>query len=163
MLFLFLKLLLFESNTELSTCAAGVGCRSLIVGLDSPVRSGMVVVRLAGRLLGDCDVRMPECDTGSTVTFMRASPVSMRKDLEGEARGFGGTEECAIGATLRRVKVCADKGEDARCNGSGEDEPDREDIGGVMWSRLSSRSFTFEWSQLFCCFLLRISDACRSH
>lgn len=124
-LFLFLKLRLLTSKPELSTCAAGVGCLSLMVGLDSPVRKGMVVVRLAGLLLGELDARMPGYMTGSTVTLMRASPVSMRKDLDGEARGLGATEE---GATLRRVKVCAARGEDARCNGSGEDEPDREDM-----------------------------------
>jgi len=60
---------------------------------------------------------------------MRASPASMRKDFDGEARGFRAAAECAIGeATLRRVYVCAARGEEARCNGSGEDEPEREDI-----------------------------------
>lgn len=65
---------------------------------------------------------------------MRASPVSMRKDLEGEARVLRCTEECAIGeTTLRRVYVCAARGEEARCRGSGEDEPEREDIWGYYW------------------------------
>lgn len=53
----------------------------------------------------------------------------MRKDFEGEARGFGVVAECAIGgATLRRVNACADRGEEARCKGSGEDDPERDDI-----------------------------------
>jgi hypothetical protein len=60
---------------------------------------------------------------------MRASPVSMRKDLDGEARAFRAAEECAIGeVALRRVYVCAARGEEARCSGSGEDEPERDDI-----------------------------------
>lgn len=116
-LFLFLELLL-TSRPELSTCAAGVGCLSHLEGLDSPVLKGIVVVRLTDRvgcLLGECDCRTPGWSTGSTVTLMRASPVSMRKDFEGEARGLRGAEECAIGeATLRRVYVCAARGEEAR-------------------------------------------------
>jgi hypothetical protein len=60
--FLFFELLLVTSKPELSICAAGVGCLSRLVGLDSPVLRGMVVVRLADRvglLLGDCDARAP--------------------------------------------------------------------------------------------------------
>lgn len=103
--FLFLELLPATSVTELSTCAAGVGCLNRLVGLDSPVRKGIVVVRLVERLLGVCDARGPELGSGWRVTFIRASPVSIRKDLEGEARGFGVVAECAmdVGATLRRV------------------------------------------------------------
>jgi hypothetical protein len=53
----------------------------------------------------------------------------MRKDLDGEARAFRAAEECAIGeVALRRVYVCAARGEEARCSGSGEDEPERDDI-----------------------------------
>jgi hypothetical protein len=60
---------------------------------------------------------------------MRASPVSMRKDLDGEARAFRAAEEFVIGEVmLRRVYVCAARGEEARCSGSGEDEPERDDI-----------------------------------
>lgn len=61
--FLFLELLLVTSKLELSTCAAGVGSLSHLVGLDSPVLKGMVVVRLAdraARLLGERDGRIPE-------------------------------------------------------------------------------------------------------
>lgn len=60
--FLFLALLLPTSSPELSICAAGVGCLSHLVGLDSPVLKGIVVVRLADRvgcLLGDRDARRP--------------------------------------------------------------------------------------------------------
>lgn len=53
-LFLFLEFLLTISETELSTCAAGVGCR-IRLALDSPVLKGTVVVRLSDRLLGDRD------------------------------------------------------------------------------------------------------------
>lgn len=60
---------------------------------------------------------------------MRASPVSMRKDFEGEARGTGVVEECAIDGALR-LNVWAARGEEARCRGSGEEEPEREDIVG---------------------------------
>jgi hypothetical protein len=73
---------------------------------------------------------------------MRASPVSMRKDLDGEAREFRAAEECAIGVVPRRVYVCAARGEEARCSGSGEDEPEREDMEGTVGA-LSSRAFTF--------------------
>ena len=66
------------------------------------------------------------------MTFMRASPVSMRKDLDGEARGFRAAEECAIGVVPRRVNVCAARGEEARWSGSGEDEPEREDMEGIF-------------------------------
>ena len=109
-------------------CAAGVGnLLRLEGGLDSPVRRGMVVVRLAGRLLGLCEVRA--LFTGWTVTRICDSPVFMRKDLEGEAReGAGVGEECLSGgATLRRVYACAEIGEEGRCNGSG-DEPERDDM-----------------------------------
>lgn len=73
---------------------------------------------------------------------MRASPASMRKDLDGEAREFRGAEECAIGVVGRRVNVCAARGEEARCSGSGEEEPEREDMESIVGA-LSSRAFTF--------------------
>lgn len=66
----------------------------------------------------------------------------MRKDFDGEAREFRAAEECAIGVVPRRVYVCAARGEDARCSGSGEDEPEREDMDGIAVA-LSSRAFTF--------------------
>lgn len=100
-LFLFLRLL--RKTSDSSICAAGVGSLlRLETGLDSPVRRGMVVVRLAGLLLGLCEFR---ASTGWTVTRICDSPVFMRKDLEGEARERAGVgEECLIGgATLRRV------------------------------------------------------------
>lgn len=98
----FLFFTLLRDISDSSICAAGVGSRlRRVIGLDSPVRSGIVVVRLEGRLLGLCE---PLGATDCTVTLMRASPVSMRKDLEGDPRGPGVPEECAIdGATLRRV------------------------------------------------------------
>jgi hypothetical protein len=142
--FLFLELRLLSSRPKLSTYAAGVGCLSHLAVLDSPVLKGIVVVRLAdrvGRLLGECDARLPEWNTGSTVTLIRASPVSMRKDLAGEVRGSRAAEERTLGdAMLRWACVCAARGEEARCRGSGEDEPDREDIEDVDVA-LSSRSF----------------------
>ena len=76
------------------------------------------------------------------MTFMRASPVSMRKDLDGEARGFRAAGECAIGVVPRRVNVCAARGEEGRCSGSGEDEPERDDMEGIVGA-LPSRAFTF--------------------
>jgi hypothetical protein len=133
--FLFLELLLVTSKVELSTCAAGVGCLSHFAVLDSPVLRGTVVVRLAdrvGRLLGECDARGPEYSTGSTVTLIRASPVSMRKDFEGDARELCTAEECAIGdAMLRWVYVCPARGEEARCSGSGDSDPESDDIWSV--------------------------------
>ena len=66
----------------------------------------------------------------------------MRKDLDGEARGFRAAEECAIGVVPRRVYVCAARGEEARCSGSGEDEAESEDMEGVIRA-LPSRAFTF--------------------
>lgn len=92
------------------------------------MRSGMVVVRLEGRLLGLCEA---ELCSDCTVIFRRASPASMRKDFDGEEwRGPGVPEkwEWVGGATLRRrVKVWAEMGDEGRCRGSGE-EPEREDI-----------------------------------
>ena len=67
----------------------------------------------------------------------------MRKDLDGEAREFRAAEECAIGVVPRRVYVCAARGEEARCSGSGEEEPEREDMEGIIVGALSSRAFTF--------------------
>jgi hypothetical protein len=64
------------------------------------------------------------------VTFMRASPVSMRNDLDGEARGIG-VPECAIEGARRAYEWGA-RGDEGRCNGSGEEEPESEDIG-VSW------------------------------
>ena len=73
---------------------------------------------------------------------MRASPVFMRKDLDGEASEFRAAEECAIGVVPRRMYECAARGEEARCSGSGEDEPEREDMESIVGA-LSSRAFTF--------------------
>lgn len=84
----------------------------------------------------------------------------MRKDLDGEARGFRAEEECAIGVVPRRVKVCAARGEEARWSGSGEDEPEREDMEGVFVA-LSSRPFTLEGFGLFLLLFPR-SRGCRS-
>jgi hypothetical protein len=49
--------------------------------------------------------------------------------LDGDARGLCTAVECAIGdAMLRWVYVCPARGEEARCSGSGESEPESEDI-----------------------------------
>ena len=61
---------------------------------------------------------------------MRASPVSMRNDLDGDARGIG-VPECAIDGARRAYEWGA-RGDDGRCRGSGEEEPESEDIG-VSW------------------------------
>ena len=83
----------------------------------------------------------------------------MRKDLDGETREFRATEECEIGEVPRRVNVCAARGEEARWSGSGEDDPEREDMEGVSVA-LSSRAFTLEASVCFCCcFQGRVSVA----
>jgi len=61
---------------------------------------------------------------------MRASPVSMRNDLEGEARGIG-VPECATEGARRAYEWGA-RGEEGRCRGSGDEEPESEDISSVV-------------------------------
>lgn len=78
----------------------------------------------------------------------------MRNDFEGEARRLRAAEECAIGDTMPPWGcVWAARGEEARCRGSGDEEPEREDIGCICVA-LSSRSFTLERCDLFCCVLI---------
>lgn len=84
------------------------------------------------------------------MTLIRASPVSMRKDLDGEAREFRAAEECAIGVVPRRVYVCAARGEEARCSGSGEDEPEREDMKDIV-----ARCRSLSWVAVCFCFAFR--------
>lgn len=73
----------------------------------------------------------------------------MRNDLDGEARRLRAAEECAISDTIPPWGcVWAARGEEARCNGSGDEEPEREDIGCILCRVVVS--FLHFWSGAIC-------------